>query len=314
MSNNPAPMPRRDALRRLLLLVTCALILLPGGCDKRGPDSGDDSLRIVSLSPAITQVLIELDLGHAVVAVGEGDDVAPADTPSLGRYVDLDLERLTTLRPTHVLAMTGKAGLPPRVTELAGQGGFALSDLAYPDDVDAAVRLVADVGRAVGRPERGRLLAETVRRQLDDIAALTAQRDRPRVLVVFQTDPVTASGPGTVNDALLHIAGGLNAAADATVSAPIYDREALLALAPELVIVMQPGKPPLTGMDDPRLGTLRGLGIPAVEHGRVALLNDPAVLLPGPSMATTAASLAVALHPDDAALAAALAEVMRDGP
>ncbi|MEM9882592.1 MAG: ABC transporter substrate-binding protein, partial [Planctomycetota bacterium] len=227
---------------------------------------------------------------------------------SLGRYVDLDLERLTTLAPTHVLAMTGQAGLPKRVGEMADAGRFALTDLPYPGSVDAAVGLIAEVGAAIGRAEAGAALSAEVRRQLDGIAALTRGKQRPSALIVFTVDPVMASGPGTINDELLAIAGGRNAAAGANVSAPVYDREGLRALDPDVVFLMRPGEPPLSGPEDRRLRSFRGLR--AVEENRVVLLNDPAVLLPGPAMGTTAVSLAVKLHPE---LAEPIGAVFADG-
>lgn len=302
---------RSRALKCPSLLAVVLLIVAGAGCGEREATRyADDQLRIVSLSPAITHVLIELGLQDAIVAVGDYDGLAPLGTPSLGRFVDLDLERLTTLAPTHVLVMTGEAGLPKRVTQIAEAGRFALADLPYPGDVEAGLSLIEQVGEALGRAEATRDMAEEMRDQLDAFAALTAERDRPRVLMVFNAERVMASGPGTVNDRLLHIAGGENAAAGASVSAPVYDREALRALSPDVIFLLMPGEPPLTGMDDARLASFAGLGLPAIEHGRVVLLNDPAVLLPGPSMVTTAVSMAVALHPD---VAEPIAEVFREG-
>lgn len=278
-----------------------------GSCGESGPPHyADDQLRIVSLSPAITQVLNELDLRQALVAVGDDDQLAPPAVPSLGRYIDLDLERLTTLAPTHVLAMTGQAGLPQRVTAMAAAGRFELADLPYPGDVASGLTLIEQIGDAIGRSERTQSLASEMRQQLDAIAQLTAERVRPRVLMVFNTRRVMASGPNTVNDELLRIAGGINAAADASVGAPIYDREALRALRPDVIFLLQPAAAPLTGADDPRLDVFAGLDLPAINNQRVYLLNDPAVLLPGPSIVTTAVSMAVALHPD---LAEPIAEV-----
>ena len=313
------------------------------GCGGSGAEYADDELRLVSLSPAITQVLYELGLGDAVVAVGEYDQVVRSGVPSVGRYVDLDLERLARLRPTHVLAMTGAAGLPGPLTTLAERQGFAVTDLAYPGDAGSALALIEAVGAAVDRAERGRALAEQTRYRLRGIEALTAGRPRPRVLMVFSVPRVMASGPGTVNDDLLRMAGGANAAADTRVSAPIFDAEALVAASPEAVFLMLPGAEPLAGKDDERLAAFRGLGLPAMqrlssadgeldtkspslngEHPQsdgtlkarptqvgVVVLNDPGVLLPGPSMATTAYSMAAALHPE---LVEAMAEVFRDTP
>jgi len=218
---------------------------------------------------------------------------------------------LASLAPTHVLAMTGSAGLPLRVHELAEAGRFVLADWEYPGEIDAATALIVAVGEALGREKRTAALAAKLQRQLDAIAALTGDRQRPGGLIVFGTDPVMASGPGTVNDQLLRIAGGRNVAAEARVTAPVYDREALRSLGPEVIFLLQPGAPPLRGGDDPRLKVFTGLNLPAVRGGRVVLLNDPAVLLPGPSMAATAGAMAEVLHPD---LAEAIREVLRESP
>lgn len=301
---------RCTGLTRCGCLFVLGVVL--GACGQTSsPQYSDGQLRLVSLAPAITHVLIELGLQDAIVAAGDYDDLAPVGTPSLGRYLDLDLERLTTLAPTHVLAMTGQAGLSESVTQMAEQRRFILADLPYPGRIDAGIQLIEQVGEAIGREAKTTKLADDMRYQLGRFAELTSGGDRPRALMLFNLAPVMASGPNTVNDELLYLAGGRNAAADATVTAPIYDREALRALAPEIIFLLMPGEPPLASADDPRLDALRGLGLPAMEHGRVYLLNDPAVLLPGPSMVTTVVSMSVALNPE---LAEPIAEVFRDTP
>ena len=300
-------MRRREALGLL------ALMLVVGGLSScaRPAEYTDGQLRIVSLSPAITQVVIELGLSDALVAVGDYDDIAPPGVPSLGPFTDLDLERLTTLAPTHVLAMTGDSGLPPRVTSLGEAGRFELADFDYPGDIKAVLTLTRGVGEALGRSERADRLVVALEYQLDAITALARDTPSPRALLVFGVDPVIVSGPGTVNDELLRRAGGVNAASSARVTAPVYDREALRGLAPEVIFLLEPGGMPWGGVDDPRLAPFRGLDLPAMRDGRVVVLNDPAVLLPGPSLAKTAASMAIALRPD---LAEPIAEVFRDGP
>jgi len=298
--------------RLKLLLVGLAATILMASCRDAGPPRySDEQLRIVSLVPAVTHLLIEIGLQDAIVAVGDYDDLAPIGTPSLGRFIDLDLERLTTLAPTHVLAYTGQAGLSKRVTQMAEQRRFVLADFPYPGRVAEGLSLMEQVGETIGRETKTSALAEEMRYQLGRFARLTAGRDRPRSLMLFSLDPVRASGPHTINDELLSIAGGLNAVDDATVTAPIFDREALRVLAPDAIFLLMPGQAPLAGMNDPRLDPLRGLDLPAMENQRVFLLNDPAVLLPGPSMVTTSVSMAVALHSD---LAEPIAQVFRETP
>jgi ABC-type Fe3+-hydroxamate transport system substrate-binding protein len=133
--------------------------------------------------------------------------------------------------------------------------------------------------------------------QLARLSALTANLDRPTVLLVIASQgTVMASGPGTVHDQLLGPAGGANAVADATVTAPEYGREMLLAVAPQVIVLLRPGDPPLEP-NDPRLDVFAGLDIPAVRDGRIVLLNDPLILLPSTTLPRIAADLAKAIHP-----------------
>ena len=115
--------------------------------------------------------------------------------------------------------------------------------------------------------------------------------------MAFALDPIMASGPGTVNDELLEIAGGVNAAANATVSAPVYDRESLLASVPDIILLLMPDAAPLTE-NDQRLAPLRGLPVPAVEQKCIVLINDPEVLLPGTQLPRIARQFVRAIHPE----------------
>ena len=77
-----------------------------------------------------------------------------------------------------------------------------------------------------------------------------------------------ASGPGTVLDEVLRMVGGENAAARRQGrSRPTYDREKLLALAPDVILLIQPGTPPRQKRSTRTacLAEFRSLDIPAVK-------------------------------------------------
>ena len=306
-----------EIMEPLLRLLT-VVVLVVAGCDRSAaPLGGDDAggRRVVSLSPVVTQVLIELGLGGEVVAVGDldplaarlpGDDVqngggaggAPSGTSgtsgggavSVGRAADLDLERLLTLRPTHVLLTSGAAGPPAGLERLAEGRGFTVTELGYPDTVLAVAGVVCGIGQAVGEADAADAMAREMLERLGELATRTADGPRPRALLVFATDPVMASGPGTVLDELLTIAGGVNAAGDLAVSAPTFDEEALAAMAVDVVFLFDPGGPPRRD-DDPRLTAFE-----VMQPVEVHVLTDEAVLIPGPSLAETAEAMARALH------------------
>ena len=292
------------------LILTLALVL---GCGEEPSieqpvqsAEAHDTPRLVTLAPALSQMLMDLGLADAIVGVAEYDAAAPAGLPIVGTYTAVNTESLLSARPTHVLMMAGPGGPPASVRQLAADGLFELHSFPFPLSIQDIGRVLYDevraddagssLGEALGAPQVAMQLKMRLMRQLAAIHALTAKQEQPTVLMVIGTGPIMASGPGTVHDELLGFAGGLNAAADATVTAPEYDRELLLALSPQVVLFLQPDAPELTD-GDPRLASFAGLPIPAIESGRVHVLNDPLVLLPSTSVGQVCAEMAKAIHP-----------------
>lgn len=319
-------MRRRGVCLAVLAWAACLIV----GCDPRPPSPRTpDGLRVVSLTPGLTRMVVDLGLGDAIVGVAEHDDVVPPrlDAPVLGNFLDVDLEKLAAAKPTHVLMMTGKEGPPANLAAMADAMGFTLVAYPYPQSVADVAAMLDDPHGQLGPPSIGEVLdldrhAAALRRELlgglDAIEATLAgaEVDRPRTLLVFgEGVPVMAIGPGAPLDELLTYAGGRNAAAGTGVPAPTFDREKLADLDPQVIVLLSPGGPPLGGLDrDARLAPFRGLPVPAVEHGRLYLMNHPEVLLPTTSMLATTAELATLLHPDRADAIAAAVDSVGSGP
>lgn len=301
-------------------------VLLPA-CDDAvtyNPPPPDEpeamQLRIVSLAPALTQMVVDLGKGESIVGVAQHDDAAPvAGLPVVGNYQAIDTEALLKLKPTLVLMMTGVEGPPANLQRAASSDGFRLVTYPSPLSVSQVAEILfyeADVyglgdetkprmpslGVVLGDFAHAQSVKLNMFRRLAAIDRALEGAGKPSVLMVIGTGPVMASGPGTVHDELLgNFAGGMNAAGDAKIGAPTYDREALLGLKPEVVLLLMPGSPPLKPLEeDERLAEFRGLDIPAVTNNRIVLINDPLTLLPSTSLPRIAAAMAKAIHPDRA--------------
>ena len=293
--------------------VLCLLFLTLMGCSEEAPsvqhqtEKQTDTRRIVTVAPALSQMVVDLGMGDSIVGVAEYETAAPPGLPIVGNYNDVNTEMLLGTNPTHVLMMVGPGGPPGRVNDLAKRGLFELHTFPHVLSVQDIGRVLHDqapeagaapsLGEALGIPERAAALKLQMLRQLAEIGSLTRSQDQPSVLLVIGTGPVMVCGPGTVHDELLGFAGALNAAAEATVTAPEYGRESLLALSPEIILFLQPNAPELTEKD-PRLTAFEGLPIPAIQDGRVYVINDPLVLLPSTSITRIAAEMAKAIRPE----------------
>lgn len=294
-------MPRATSSRVLARLVAVLLVALCG-CDRAtdapGQGRAPTARRIVSLSPALSRMLVDLGLGDEIVGRTPYCTALPDSVPVVGDLRNLPLEDLVRVRPTHVVVQTPRAGVDPALVDLAGRLGWHLESWAALDDLDDIARVLAELptALAVDESERAELAGRAGRIQADIDAAVaagtdTATRWRGRVLLVHATDPVGVYGTETYLDDVLGALGAENAA-------PVrgwgtLSLEDVVRLDPEAIVMIAPG----ARVDaDTALGPLADLDVEAVRDGRVALLRDPEALLPSTSVRSVARELAAVLE------------------
>ena len=108
-----------------LWLCSC-LALLIGGCGERdtssaragGAQDADKSLRIVSLSPAMTTMAIDLGLGNDLVGRTPFCRGLESPVAVVGSLEGVDAEVLVRVEPTVVLVQPGAGGSDPALVEL----------------------------------------------------------------------------------------------------------------------------------------------------------------------------------------------------
>jgi hypothetical protein len=73
---------------------------------------GPGGRRVVSLAPSLSEIVVELGAADLLVGVLDGGErpAALAQVPSVGRYGQLDMERLLSLKPDLILLWPGSVG------------------------------------------------------------------------------------------------------------------------------------------------------------------------------------------------------------
>ncbi len=247
----------------------------------------DGPVRIVSLSPAVTEVLLALGARADLVGVDRFSRDVPGlgDVPSLGALFSPDLERTIELGPTLVF---GVAGQQQRgfFDQLRARG-VRVEELS-PYTLDEVLASYERIGTLVGRAEEGARLRRSVRRELDQIRATV--RGPPRsVAVIVERQPLYVVGGGSFVSSLIEVAGGRNVFADLEAPYPVVSLEVLAERSP-LVIV------DTSGADEREAARAHWTRLP--WSGRVETVRQGVVTLPGARLAEAARTLRSRIHPE----------------
>jgi ABC-type Fe3+-hydroxamate transport system substrate-binding protein len=312
--------PRLGALPALLLALLLAMLC---ACGQREPaaiatgsgamatgarapaDSRSDLPRIVSINPSLTAILLALDAGEALVGVDEFSALQHpkvAHLPKVGGLFAPSLEAVAALEPDAVVVVPSveQRDFVARLREL-GVRVMLFENIQLAQVLENIARL----GTLVDRRDRAEDRIRAIELAREASRVLTADRPRPRTLIVLQRDPVFVVGNGGFIDELLSAAGGNNLGAGFDEPYPQVSIEWLIAAGPEVLIDMsdEPG--------DPLAYWSRWPAIPAVASERVVHLDPKTVTLPGPYLDRSLEALVGALH--GTALADALTAAVRTG-
>lgn len=249
--------------------------------------------RIVSLIPAVTELLFALDAGSRLVGrtrFGDRPEEARR-VPSVGDGVRPSLEAVVARSPDAVILFAGVGNR--RATDRLEALGIPVVAVRHDDFGDLA-RNVERLGVLTARPEAAASLLRRIRCELDTVARVTARRPRVRVYYEVWGDPPVTVGEGSYLDSLITVAGGRNVFGDAASSSSTVGLESIVARAPEVVVYAPTGE----GGAPPPSERPGWEAIEAVRRGRVRTVDVDLVHRLGPRVGRAAAALGAALHPD----------------
>lgn len=275
---------------KTLLLIACGVMLTASGCVKPSSTAAPPAARIVSLAPSLTEIAYEIDCGGQLVGDTRYDNYPEAARalPHVADLTHVDLELLTKLRPTAVLALHDQEKEGSEIGRTLGivvayLPNRGLSDL-YAD--------IAGVGSICNRQDQAAKLAADIKQQTAAIAARgKAARRRPRVMFLLGLPGFTVGKHSYLND-LIELAGGENVAGGVDQAYPDLSGESIVAMNPDVIIVTRDVP---FGADVRAREPWRGLN--AVRNGRIEVPpNDDILERPGPRIVEGLAWLEHALH------------------
>jgi len=279
----------RHTLR--FVAVVC-VVLLQGARTTAAP------VRIISLVPAVTEMLYAIGAGPQMIGVSSFDHYPAAveTLPRLGGLIDPDVERILTLKPDLVIVYGAKSDIAARLAR--AQIATFPYETGGLSNVTGTIRALGD---RLGRQKEANAEATRIERGLDEVRVRVANQPRFRTLLIFGREAgslrgiYASGGVGYLHD-ILSIAGGDDVFADVKRENIQISAEQVLTRLPEAIVELH------GAMTPQKLASERGLwsqlpALPAVKNNRVYLLSDEVLTIPGPRIVEAARLLADALHP-----------------
>ncbi|WP_254054542.1 hemin ABC transporter substrate-binding protein [Roseovarius sp. EL26] len=255
--------------------------------------------RVVSIGGAVTEIVFALGKDDTLVA-RDTTSVYPAQAthlPDVGYMRALAAEGVLSVGPTLILSDIG-AGPPETLTVLKDAD---VSLIMVPEARDGAgiAKNIRHIGATLGASQQAETLANRVQQDLETSHQQALQKagtSRKKVLFVLsaQGGRIMAAGQDTAAQAMIDLAGGINAVQAFEGYKPMTD-EAITLAAPDVILMMdRGGSHDITDEDLFALPALQST--PAAQNKTVLRMNGLYLLGFGPRTADAVADLSAALY------------------
>ena len=251
--------------------------------------------RIVSLTPATTEILFAIGAGSQVVGrdmFSDYPDAALDVTDIGGSWGEYNSEAIVNLQPDLVVA----GGInPPELVASLENLGLTVYFLANSVTLDELYANLSIIGDLTGHEIEAMVLSTSLEarsKAVDNI--LSGVTEKPVVYYELDATPFTA-GPGTFVDQLIDRAGGINFGASMESAWAQVNLEQIVLADPDMIILGDAayGETAETVAARPGWDALS-----AVSNQMIFAFDDNLVSRPGPRLIDGLEALARLIHPD----------------
>jgi iron complex transport system substrate-binding protein len=256
--------------------------------------------KIVSLTPATTEILFALGAGDRVIATDDGSDYPEeaASLPDIATFASVDVEKVVALEPDLVVA--GGLGFTPADAITRLRDLHLPVVVVYAASVDGVSDDIELLGSATGTSETASTLTADMRSDMDAVsAAVASQSPKPRVFYDVGYDDTTGAIFAPADDSFLAemvtLAGGdaITTGDPNTYELPL---ETLIDKDPQLIII---GTNPFYSPTPDAVAARRGWeALTAVRNGDVRPVRDIEITRPGPRLPIGLRTLAGTIWPE----------------
>jgi cobalamin transport system substrate-binding protein len=252
--------------------------------------------KIVSLTPATTEILFKLGVADRIVAKVEDPALYPPEAgkiPNVAKYGSVDVEKIVGLGADLVIAGGNTFTPPEGIAQLRSLNVPTL--VLYAPTVAKLFRDVELTGQAVGRGDAAGDLAASMRAEFDQIGGATRNVEKPRTWYEIDAEGGFWGPPDDSFLAeMIRLAGG----DPITTGSPNkfdISAERLLKADPEVILLGDAAYGVTAAQVAARPGWKT---ITAVARNAIKPIDDIVVTRPGPRIVAGLRALLAALHPE----------------
>ena len=270
-------------MKNKVLTLGILVAILASGCADNQVQVKDKTRyeRIVSTSPAATEILFALGLEDEIVSVTTYCDYPPAakEKPKIGGFSTYSCELIIHSTPDLIIASSIMTDNDIKRFENAGIKVVMLN----PKNIDEILENIRLVGNLTGSEKEAEELIRSMKKRMDKVKDDAGKlRKKPKVMYVLWSRPLTSAGKETFANDIIEIAGGENIYLDLNVQYLRVSLESVLEKNPDIIIASvgmgSGGNSNYKAiMNDHRLKNVN-----AAKNGRIYKIDDDLVSRSGP--------------------------------
>ncbi|MGB0911424.1 MAG: ABC transporter substrate-binding protein [Nitrospirales bacterium] len=250
--------------------------------------------RIISLAPSITEILFAIGLDDEIVGVTEFCDYPEkAKGKTKVGYAQPNIESIVALQPDLILAPKSfmRVDLLKKLEQLK-----IPTFILEPHTVEEIMAHIKLLGRMVGKSEAANEETTSLRKHIANLTDELRGRERPSLLYILNSEPLITVGPGSFIHHLIELAGGRNAAEQATTPYPRLSMEEVLRQNPDILLFPVGRFEGIPQVEQDRWK--RWETIKAVKDGKLFQVQSDLLNRPGPRIIEGLRVLVQFLHPE----------------
>jgi len=314
-------------MKKLLTILTVGIALTLTACSNEGTDTTDSESNsgngalvnealptvdraghainvpenietIISLAPAITQVLQDLDVLDQLIAVDTFSTLSVAGLDDLPQFdmMLIDLEQLLVLNPDVIFASEISFGMDADIFAPLIDAGILVAKIPTSNSIDAIMEDVQFIADVLGLHAKGNELISEMQAGIAEIRA-TSQTITEQRTVLFEINPspsIFSFGSGVFLNEMIEIVGAQNILANEEGWLPVSE-EVIVYSNPDVILTN------VSFLDDPIQEILSRDGwgsVTAVANGDIHQVNEDFTSQPNHRIVEGLREIARAVYPE----------------